>query len=129
MSFALFLDLLASWWGLASVIFFSIGVLRLTDESVKMIASSFYDSGEQVAVELAQQKVDFQFGAALLFVSFLAQLTTKLFPILQSTILIGQFWLAVGLSFLLAAASMGACALHAARLRKKAEAKARAFNK
>ena len=114
--------------GLGSALFFSIGVLRLKDESIKIISSSFYSAGEQVAVELTQQKVDFQFGAALLFFSFLAQLATKLFPILQSTILIETFWLGVGLNLFGAAVSMGGFALLGIQKRKKAEAKARAFN-
>ena len=114
--------------GLGSALFFSIGVLRLKDESIKIISSSFYSAGEQVAVELTQQKVDFQFGAALLFFSFLAQLATKLFPILQSTILIETFWLGVGLNLFGAAVSMGGFALLGIQKRKKAEAKACAFN-
>lgn len=79
MTYFQFLDFISVFWGLASAIFFSIGVLKLTDKSIKIISSSAWESGEQVAAELAQQKVDFQFGAFFLFISFLSQFILKIF--------------------------------------------------
>ena len=129
MSYALFLDLLASWWGLCSAVFFSVGVLRLTDESVKIMASSFFNGGEQLAVELMQQKVDFQFGAAFLFLSFFVQLVTKLLPNLQFNSPNEQYWIALAVGLALAAVPIVVCIPLIARKRKAAEAIARAYNK
>lgn len=128
MTYAFFLDLLATCWGLGSALFFSIGVLRLKDESVKAMASSFYNSGEQVAVELAQQKVDFKFGAIFLFSAFFLQLVVKLFPALQMQTVIEHFWLAALIELVIAVATFIFCVWLVIRKREAAELKARAFN-
>lgn len=93
------------------------------------MASSFYDGGEQLAVELMQQKVDFQFGAAFLFLSFFVQLVTKLLPNLQFNIPNEQYWLALAVGLALAAVPIVVCIPLIARKRKAAEAIARAYNK
>jgi hypothetical protein len=80
MTVALFLDLFALILGLASGIAFSVGVIRIKDESLDVIAVSHYDSGAAVAKELVQQKTDFIFGSFLLFSSFLLQFTSRAIP-------------------------------------------------
>ena len=53
------------------------GVLRIKDASLDVIAVAFYDSGAAIAKELAQQKTDFIFGSVLLLFSFALQFSSK----------------------------------------------------
>lgn len=111
MTVALFLDLLALIIGLASGIAFSIGVIRIKDTSLEVIAVSFYDSGAAVAKELTQQKTDFIFGSALLFFSFVVQFISKAFPCLEQIVFPFPRLYGVALSITLAAIPLFLCYL------------------
>jgi len=129
MTYAAFLDLLSAWLGLISALLFSLGVLQLKDQSLQNIASLAYDSGEQVAVELAQQKVDFQFGASFLALSFLSQIGPKLFPSLQNINAFSSFWVGSAVSLGASIFLVGFSFPVLRRKRKLAEEKVRRFNK
>lgn len=80
MTLAIALDLAAAFFGLASGLFFAVGVLHVKDETLYTIATSMWGKGLTIATELAQQKSDFIFGALLLFFSFLVQVVSKFLP-------------------------------------------------
>ena len=80
MNLAAVIDLAAASLGLFSGVFFCVGVLHVKDSTLETIAASFWGKGEAIAKELALQRVDFIFGAALLFLSFLVQLVGKCLP-------------------------------------------------
>lgn len=129
MSYSQFIDLLSSFWGLISGIYFSIGVLKTSDELIKNISSLFFASGEWVAVVFAQQKVDFQFGIGYLFLSFLSGLVVKLLPALETTPAFEWFWPAVPFAFTIAVAPVLVLAPLRKQMLKKAETKARNYNR
>jgi len=128
MPYTYFLDLLSCFWGLASAIHFSVGVLRIKEESISTIATSFYGSGEQMAVELAQQRIDFQFGALLLFMTFFSQLIAKLTPQLQLIEIDAGFWAVNALALMIAVTPVVICIPLNIRKRRAAEARIRALN-
>ena len=78
MNVAVAIELFAASLGLFSSAFFCVGVLHLKDATLESIATSMWGKGELIAVELAQQKSDFVFGALLLFLAFTAQFVTRL---------------------------------------------------
>lgn len=80
MSLATVIELSAAALGLFSGVFFCVGVLHVKDSTLETIATSFWGKGEVIAKELALQRVDFIFGAVLLFLSFLVQGAAKLLP-------------------------------------------------
>jgi len=80
MNFATALDLAASFFGLASGLFFAVGVLHVKDTTLQTIATSMWGKGLTIATELAQQKSDFIFGALLLIFSFFVQVVAKFLP-------------------------------------------------
>ena len=80
MNLATVIELSAAALGLFSGVFFCVGVLHVKDSTLETIATSLWGKGEAVAKELALQRVDFIFGAVLLFLSFLVQGTAKLLP-------------------------------------------------
>lgn len=80
MNFATVIDIAAPTLGLFSGAFFCVGVLHVKDSTIETIATAFYDSGLTVARELVQQKTEFIFGAAFLFLSFLVQMVGKFLP-------------------------------------------------
>ena len=77
MSISTIIDISGATLGLISALFFSIGVLRLKNTTVEIIATSFYGSGYEIAKELMQQKSEFIFGALFLVLSFSFQLFAK----------------------------------------------------
>lgn len=77
MNLATVIDLSASTFGLFSGVFFCVGVLHVKDSTLETIATSMWGEGITIATELAQQKSEFIFGAALLFLSFLVQVAGK----------------------------------------------------
>jgi uncharacterized membrane protein (DUF485 family) len=77
MSLSTIIDISGATLGLISALFFSIGVLRLKNTTVEIIATSFYGSGYEMAKELMQQKSEFIFGALFLVLSFSFQLFAK----------------------------------------------------
>lgn len=108
MSIALFLDLTGLFFGLASGFSFSYGVLAMKKESLQIIASSFYDGGQQQAAELGQQKADFGYGAAFLCISFFLQLLAKLDLVLPQ-VRWTNYWLGLAASVALVALVVMAC--------------------
>jgi len=90
MSFATALDLAAAFIGLASGMFFCVGVLHVKDSTLEIIATSMWGKGVTIATELAQQKSDFIFGAALLFLSFLVQVVSRLLAPETAAILVAS---------------------------------------
>jgi len=109
MTLGLFLDLFALVIGLASGVAFSMGVVRIKDSSLDVIAISFYDSGAAVAKELAQQKTDFIFGSALLFFSFTLQFSSKAISDLDSILLPFPRTYGIGFCFILASILLFLC--------------------
>jgi hypothetical protein len=91
---AQFFDFTGLFFGLASGGAFSYGVLTIKSESLRVIAGSFYDGGQQQVAELGQQKADFRYGAGFLVVSFSLQLLAKLEPVMPTTQL-PNFWLSL----------------------------------
>ncbi|MCK6407107.1 MAG: hypothetical protein L6Q60_13990 [Rhodocyclaceae bacterium] len=65
MNLATTLDLAAAFLGLASGVFFFVGVLHVKDATLQTIATSMWGKGETIATELAQQKTDFIFGVLI----------------------------------------------------------------
>lgn len=55
-------------------------MLHIKNSTIESIATSFYDSGLTIAKELVQQKTEFIFGSALLFLSFFVQMVGKFLP-------------------------------------------------
>ena len=80
MSLATVLDLIAAVLGLFSGAFFCIGVLHVKKSTLVSIATLMWGADTIVATELAQQRSDFIFGSALLFLSFLVQVVSKFLP-------------------------------------------------
>ncbi|WP_157256630.1 hypothetical protein [Methyloversatilis discipulorum] len=80
MNVAVAIELFAASLGLFSSAFFCVGVLHLKDSTLESIATRMWGKGELIAVELAQQKSDFVFGALLLFSAFTAQFVARLGP-------------------------------------------------
>ncbi|PTR16083.1 hypothetical protein C8R31_10297 [Nitrosospira sp. Nsp2] len=111
MTLGLFLDLFALVVGLGSGVAFSMGVLRIKDASLDVIAVAFYDSGAAVAKELAQQKTDFVFGSVLLFFSFALQFSSKAITGLDEVVLPFARMYGVSLSLVLASALLFLCYL------------------
>lgn len=128
MTWALFLDLLGAWFGLASAGLFSLGVLQLSDRALQIISSSFWSSGEEMAVELAQQKADFRYGAFFLLLSFVVQLVSKIFRPLQNISVFEYFWNGVAASFGITAVLFFITAALLIKRRKIVTAKTRAYN-
>lgn len=108
MSIGLFLDLTGLFFGLASGFSFSYGVLAMKKESLRIIASSFYDGGQQQAAELGQQKADFGYGAGFLVISFFLQLLAKLDPVLPQ-VRWPNYWLGLVVSIAIVALAVIAC--------------------
>jgi hypothetical protein len=108
MSIALFLDLTGLFFGLASGFSFSYGVLAMKKESLRIIAGSFYDGGQQQAAELGQQKADFGYGAGFLIISFFLQLLAKLDPVLPQ-VRWPNHWLGVVVSVAIVGITVVAC--------------------
>ena len=111
MTLGLFLDLFALVIGLGSGVAFSIGVLRIKDASLDVIAVAFYDSGVAVAKELAQQKTDFIFGSVLLFLSFALQFSSKALSGLDEIVLPFERLCGATLCLILASALLFLCYL------------------
>ena len=80
MNLATVIELSAAALGLFSGVFFCVGVLHVKDAALETIATSMSGKGEVIAKELALQRVDFNFGAVLLFLSFLLQGAAKCLP-------------------------------------------------
>lgn len=80
MNLATVIELSAATLGLFSSVFFCVGVLHVKDSTLETIATSMWGKGEAIAKELALQRVDFIFGAGLLFLSFLVQGAAKFLP-------------------------------------------------
>lgn len=80
MNLATVIELSSAALGLFSGVFFCVGVLHVKDSTLKTIATSMWESKPTIARELALQKVDFIFGAYLLFLSFLVQVAGKCLP-------------------------------------------------
>jgi hypothetical protein len=109
MTLGLFIDLFALVVGLASGVAFSMGVIRIKEASLDIIAVSFYHSGSAVAKELVQQKTDFIFGSALLFFSFAIQFASRAIPGLEQIVLPFPRLYGVLLSLTLAAIPLFLC--------------------
>lgn len=80
MNLATVIELSAATLGLFSGVFFCVGVLHVKDSTLETIATSMWGKGDAIAKELALQRVDFIFGASLLFLSFLVQVVGKCLP-------------------------------------------------
>ncbi|MBT3067872.1 hypothetical protein [Rhodoferax sp. U11-2br] len=80
MNLATVIELSSAALGLFSGVFFCVGVLHIKDSTIEVIATSHFGSGHAVAKELAQQKAEFIFGAAFLFLSFFVQVVGKCLP-------------------------------------------------
>lgn len=128
MSYSVALELIAICWGLGSAVFFSVGVLTIRKDSLKIISSSAWRSGEQIAVELAQQKVDFLFGATLLFLSFLLQLVVKLWALPVLGAFTQDYWLGAVLCVAGAFLTILCCIPFQLKRRRIAGNQAREFN-
>jgi hypothetical protein len=80
MNLATVIDIAAACLGLFAGVFFAVGVLNVENSTLETIATSMWEKGQTIAKELALQKVDFTFGAALLVLSFLVQVAGKCLP-------------------------------------------------
>ncbi|VTU35810.1 hypothetical protein H4CHR_03753 [Variovorax sp. PBS-H4] len=128
MTIAQFLDFTGLFFGLASGGAFSYGVLAMSDESLRIIGSSFYDGGQQQVAELGQQKADFRYGAGFLVVSFLLQLLAKLEPVMPTGSW-ANFWIGLVASGALVAATVLACLPAWRRARSRAIVEAAQMNR
>lgn len=108
LNFSHFLDFTGLFFGLASGAAFSYGILSVKEESLRIIASSFYDGNQQMVAELGQQKADFRYGAGFLVASFLLQLFGKLEPIMPTT-QFSHFGLGLLASFVVTGLSVALC--------------------
>jgi hypothetical protein len=90
MNLSAIIELSAAAFGLYSGVFFCVGVLHVKDSTLEIIAVSVWEKGITIATELAQQRSDFIFGAALLFLSFLLQIVVKLLSQEAASIVVAQ---------------------------------------
>lgn len=80
MSLTTVIDVSAATLGFCASMFFCFGVLKVEDGTLQTIATSMWGKGLAISKELALQKVDFQFGASFLTLSFLVQFIGKCLP-------------------------------------------------
>ncbi len=100
MNLATVIDISAAVLGLFSGVFFCVGVLYVKDSTLETIATSMWGKGVIIATELAQQKSEFIFGAALLFLSFFVQVVGKfLSPEIGSTAVASSQLIGAALGF------------------------------
>lgn len=73
MSIGLFLSTLAAFLGFGASIFFIIGSIRFSKESILELATPHWDYHSEIAKMYAEQKWLYTFGAILLILAFIAQ--------------------------------------------------------
>lgn len=77
MDLAELLSYVAMFVGLASSLFFGIGIYNMKDSTLFEISVRMWGRGEKSAQNLIEQKYDFLTGASLLVISFSSQLASK----------------------------------------------------
>lgn len=80
MTLAVSLDIMSSWLGLFSALFFCVGILHFDPSKAEQIATKMWGRGMAISEEMLVQKADFIVGAILLVLSFSIQFTIKAFP-------------------------------------------------
>lgn len=80
MNLSTLLDLWGLVLGLFSAWMFCFSAITVKKESLSIIAFSQWEKGSENAKGLAEQKVDFIFGAILLALSFILQIPGKIWP-------------------------------------------------
>ena len=80
MPLQLALMLTAASVGFVSAIFFCVGSILNTPESILLQATPFFDFSEPIALSLSAEKAQYSVGALLLVVSFILQVLAALVP-------------------------------------------------
>jgi hypothetical protein len=73
------LQIVAATSGLIAGVFFCVGAVQVKQKTLECLAITFWGPGRIVATQLAEQKVDYCFGAGWFIFSFVAQLTSIVF--------------------------------------------------
>ena len=98
MSLSLFLDVAAALSGLYSGIFFCVGTLHVKNSALESLAVTYWTKGAIMATQLAEQKVDFLFGAGWLIASFFLQLLAEVWPSVDLIIVASSLHIGLALS-------------------------------
>ena len=75
-SIASLVQLAAACIGIVGSLFFAIGVMRQSIESMARLSSSYWDSNPHMPEALAAQKADYLFGGGLIVIAFVVQLVS-----------------------------------------------------
>ncbi|MHB1655269.1 MAG: hypothetical protein ACYCSZ_02760 [Burkholderiales bacterium] len=76
MSLATLIQIIAACIGIVGSLFFAIGVMRQSIESMGRLSGSYWDSNPHMPPMLAAQKADYLFGGGLIVAAFAVQLSS-----------------------------------------------------
>jgi hypothetical protein len=104
MSLASLIQLIASCIGVIGSIFFAIGIIRQSVDSMAQLSGTYWDANPHLPKALAAQKADYLFGGGLITLAFVGQLSS-FFVVSSSIVFSGLLaayapWLAVGVTIL-----------------------------
>jgi hypothetical protein len=74
------LQIISACCGVLGSIFFAIGVMRQSAESMANLAGTYFDWNPHMVPALAAQKADYLFGGGIILLAFLVQLLSVLLP-------------------------------------------------
>ena len=80
MSVDKYLTVLGACIGFLSAVFFAMGTLRMKNQDVKGIASTYWDFNQHLADSITSQRAEYVVGSFLLLLAFLLQLVVALLP-------------------------------------------------
>ena len=96
------LQIISACCGVLGSIFFAIGVMRQSAESMANLAGTYFDWNPHMVPALAAQKADYLFGGGIILIAFLVQLVSVLVPqgqVVAATVRTSlTAWLAVALT-------------------------------
>lgn len=79
MSASSLIQLIAACVGIIGSIFFAVGVMRQSIESMARLSGTYWDWNPKMPAALAAQKADYLFGGGLILLSFTIQLASFFF--------------------------------------------------
>ena len=80
MSLSSLIQLIASCVGIIGSLFFAIGIIRQSIESMASLSGTYWDSNPHLPKALAAQKADYLFGGGLITLAFVSQLSSFFAP-------------------------------------------------
>ena len=109
------LNVTAASLGFISALFFCVGSIFNTTESILLQATPFYDFSEPIALSLSAEKAQYSVGALLLVMSFFCQIVAATVSPTRSPRLLqtlGYWRLAISVVLLTSAVSIPLCYLY-----------------